>query len=211
MIVVVGYGMGNVGAIKNMLNRSGAETVVSADPAVIAAAQGLVLPGVGAFDNAMERIAQLGLIDPINDAVVRRRVPVLGVCLGMQLFARGSAEGRLPGFGWLPAVCERIVSPPDGRLKVPHMGWNRVEVHRPGQVAPDDPATSQYYFLHSYHVVCDDPSDVVATTPYGSPLVAMVERGNVIGVQFHPEKSHRFGFALMGKFAKVCQTWSDRA
>lgn len=210
MITVVGYGMGNVGAIQNMLKRSGADANVSADPAVIAAAHGLVLPGVGAFDNAMRRLGDLGLVELLNDAVVRRRVPILGVCLGMQLFARRSAEGELPGFGWIAAECQRIPGSADGRLKVPHMGWNRVDPVRAGHVAPDDPAESRFYFLHSYHVVCERQEDIVATTPYGGPLVAMVERDNVIGVQFHPEKSHRFGFELMGKFAKVCQAWSDR-
>lgn len=212
MIVIVGYGMGNVGALENMLKRTGHRATISDRPDVIAKADGLVLPGVGSFDNAMRRLQNLGLTDALNEAVVGRRVPILGVCLGMQLFTRGSEEGELPGFGWLEADTVRIQPALAGeRLRVPHMGWNGVDVVRPGDLAPDNPDATRFYYLHSYHVVCDRHEDVVATTPYGRPLIAMVEHENVLGVQFHPEKSHHFGFELMRKFGAVGQRCLDRA
>jgi glutamine amidotransferase len=205
MITIVGYGMGNVSAIQNMLFRCGAEANISSDPAVIAASSGLVLPGVGAFDNAMYRLRELSLIEILQETATQKRVPILGICLGMQLFARRSAEGVLPGFGWIDADCHRISQKQDARLKVPHMGWNSVSPLRKGLVLPDDAELSRFYFLHSYHVVCDHQADIVATTSYGESIVAMLERDNIIGVQFHPEKSHRFGFELMRKFTKICQ------
>lgn len=212
MIVVVGYGMGNVGALENMLRRNGASATISDRPDVIAKADGLVLPGVGSFDNAMRRLTQIGLIDVLNEAVIHRGVPILGVCLGMQLFTRRSEEGELPGFGWLQADTVRIRPVVAGeRVRVPHMGWNRVDVVRQGHLVPDNPDTARFYYLHSYEVVCDRDIDVVATAPYGGGLVSMVEHENVVGVQFHPEKSHRFGFELMRKFSALRHAWLDRA
>jgi glutamine amidotransferase len=204
MIVVVDYGMGNIGSIANMLRKVGAEARISADHAVIASAGKLILPGVGAFDQGMQNLAERGLIPLLQRKVVEEGVPVLGVCLGMQLLARTSEEGRCPGLGWLDAVAVRFRPlAGDTRLKVPHMGWNTIMVERPHPILSGLEDGARFYFVHSYHVVCRDPGSVLSRTSYGVDFVSAVARGNIVGVQFHPEKSHRFGMQVYRNFATV--------
>jgi imidazole glycerol-phosphate synthase subunit HisH len=203
MIVVVDYGMGNVGSMLNMLKKAGARAVLSSDPADIASADRLILPGVGAFDAGMRQLRDRGLVEPLQRKVVDQEAPILGVCLGMQLFTRGSEEGGEPGLGWVEATTVRFqFAEPANGLRIPHMGWNHLSPRRPHALTrslPDDP---RFYFVHSFHLRCQRPEDVVATTWHGYEFPSVIARGNVMGTQFHPEKSHKYGLALLKAFAE---------
>jgi len=203
VIVIVDHGMGNLGSVHNMLRKIGVEGVRSADPRVIAAAEKIVLAGIGAFDGAAGRLAELGLVDALNEAVMDRRVPTLGVCLGMQLMARSSEEGDEAGLGWLDADVRRFAFPAESRLPVPHMGWEEITLTRTSPLFPDLAEEPRFYFSHAYHLECNDPADVVATATYGYPFAAAIHRGNILGTQFHPEKSHVFGLALYRRFVQL--------
>lgn len=203
LIVIVDYGMGNLGSIRNMLRKIGAPSLVSSDPAEIEKADKLILPGVGSFDAGMRNLADRGLVAPLAEMVAARRTPILGICLGMQLMGKRSEEGVRPGLGWIDAEVIRFHPPPAaGRLKVPHMGWNTLEPRKDCLLFRGAGPELRFYFVHSYHVVCRDPSDVAATTPHGVDFVSAFQRGNLYGVQFHPEKSHRFGMALLRNFSE---------
>lgn len=203
MITVVDYGVGNVGAILNMLDYLGIEAQASGDGAQIAAARKLILPGVGAFDKAMLTLRERGLIPFLDKAVLDRRVPVLGVCLGMQLLGRRSEEGREAGLGYIDAESIKIKVPDTSDLKVPHIGWMEVVPTGHGKLFDAASSPERFYFDHSYHVVCANPSAMSATIPYGNQLCCAVEQDNIFGVQFHPEKSHRFGMRLLTSFGQT--------
>lgn len=203
MIAIIDHGMGNLGSVQNMLKRLGAPSVRTTDPVEIAAADRIVLAGIGGFDGAMERLEELGLVETLTEQALDRGKPVLGVCLGMQLMAHRSEEGRAGGLGWLDAECRQFEFPVERRLPVPHMGWEVVDPTRPSPLfvsAADEP---RFYFSHAYHVVCHDPTDVAATATYGEPFVAAIHRGNLLGTQFHPEKSHVFGMDLYRRFLAI--------
>ena len=200
MITVVDYGVGNIGAILNMLDYLGIDAQASGEPGVLERADQLILPGVGAFDKAMSTLRSRQLIDPLNRAVLERKVPLMGVCLGMQLLARGSEEGNEAGLGWINADVHRIRLPEGSPLKVPHIGWMEVQPMRPSALFEPGLAAERFYFDHSYHVICDRQENVSAVIDYGMPLCCAVQAGNVSGVQFHPEKSHRFGMRLLRAF-----------
>jgi glutamine amidotransferase len=202
-ITVVDYGVGNLGAIPNMLKRLGATAKITNDATEIRRARKLILPGVGAFDAAMANLNTLGLIDTLRE-VQQRDVPILGLCLGMQLLARSSEEGDLPGFGWIPARVVRFrLDSSDRSFHVPMMGWNYVQASRPNVLLADLGDDPRFYFAHSYHIECEDPSDVVGLTTYGYEFPSVVQRGNVMGAQFHPEKSHRFGMKFFENFLAI--------
>jgi imidazole glycerol-phosphate synthase subunit HisH len=199
-ITIVGYGVGNIGAIPNMLRRLGADASVTSDPDRIRKADKLILPGVGAFDAAMARLRELDLVD-VLDEQVRRGVPVLGVCLGMELLANGSDEGVLDGLGWVPGHVTRFGSDVvDAGLRIPHMGWNYVTPVTGLPLLRGFGHLSRFYFAHSYYFAPAATSDVAATTTYGFPFASVVHHDNVTGIQFHPEKSHRFGLQLFENF-----------
>lgn len=201
MIVIVDYGMGNVSSIANMLKRIGASTSLTADPTVISRAEKLILPGVGAFDSGMANLQRRGLLDVLYQKVVVERTPILGICLGMQLFSRCSEEGRLPGLGWIDAETVRIRPPVSSGLKVPHMGWNFTSMkHEDSILSGFTRDSSKFYFVHSYHVVCRDIGNVVASVSYGQEIAAIIRLNNIIGTQFHPEKSHKYGMLLLRNF-----------
>ena len=205
MIVVVSYGSGNVRSVVKMYERIGIPAVALADPEAVAAAERLVLPGVGSFDSAAAKLRESGLEEPLTDAVVRRGVPVLGVCLGMQLFARRSAEGSAAGLGWLDADVARLDDSGDNHtaLRLPHMGWAAVRPVTPNPLLPARSPLERFYFVHTYHVCCADPGDVLGVATYGVEFTAAVHRDNIWGVQFHPEKSHRFGMDVLRRFAEI--------
>ena len=203
LTVIVDYGMGNLASIENMLKKVGAAAVVSSDPKTIEAADKLILPGVGAFDAAVAKLEARGLRPVLQEQVVARGKPVLGLCLGMQLLGRKSEEGVQPGLGWLDAESVRFrVGPEERRWKVPHMGWNSVRVAAPHPLMAEMPADPRFYFVHSYHMVCADASLAVGMTHHAYEFASIVARGNVLGVQFHPEKSHAFGMRLMRNFVE---------
>ena len=203
MIAIVDFGMGNLGSIRNMLAKIGAESVITSDPSAIQAADKLILPGVGAFDRAMENLHRAGLVPVLNDKVISRKTPVLGICLGMQLLSRRSEEGSLPGLGWIDADTVRFPAEVDGtKLTVPHMGWNSITVTQPASLLGHLGDEPRFYFVHSYYVRCDREADVAATASHGITFHAAVARGNIVGTQFHPEKSHRFGLSLLRSFVE---------
>ncbi len=203
MITIVDYGMGNLGSIRNMLKKIGVDAEVSADARTIGAARKLILPGVGAFDAGMDNLERSGLIPVLNERVLQARVPTLGICLGMQLMTRSSDEGQRKGLGWVDAESLRF-RPTDAALKVPHMGWNRVMPVRASPLTDGLPDEPRFYFVHSYYVRCLNEADVLLTTPYGDAFHSAFQHANVAGVQFHPEKSHKFGMRLLRNFAERC-------
>jgi glutamine amidotransferase len=201
VIAIVDYDMGNVASVANMLKRVGvAAPVLTRDPDVLARADKLILPGVGAFDLGMRNLSSLGLIDPIKTAVSEKNVPMLGICLGMQLLTCSSEEGTERGLGWIQGSAKRFR--PTATLKVPHMGWNEVRATRDSELLLTG-SPSRYYFVHSYYVECDSEDSVLATTEYGHEFASIIARDNVFGVQFHPEKSHRYGMALLKSFVEL--------
>jgi glutamine amidotransferase len=201
MIAIVDCGIGNVGSVANMFRKIGVPAVVSGNPRVVAGAEKLVLPGVGAFDHGMTRLHASGLIPILERRVRHDATPILGICLGLQLLTRGSEEGSCPGLAWLPAstVRFRFGEEEQSHLRVPHMGWNTVYATR-ADGWPSLAGQPRFYFVHSYHLECDFPDDVLATARYGYEFAVAVRRENLAGVQFHPEKSHRFGMAVLRDF-----------
>lgn len=201
MISVVSYGVCNIGSILNMFRKIGVAAVEVTTPEEIRRAEKLILPGIGSYDNGMSALRQLDLVEPLRDRVVRDQIPILGICLGMQLFGMSSEEGSLDGLGLIDGWCIRFRSEIGSRYKVPHMGWNELHPCRGSPLLNGLRDYSRFYFVHSYHFVCRNSEDVLATANHGVEFTAMVQRGNVFGSQFHPEKSHRFGMKLLANFA----------
>jgi len=203
-IVVIDYGMGNLGSIYNMFKHIGVSSIITNDLNKISEADKLVLSGVGAFDNGMKNIVALGLQPLLNKKVLEDRTPILGICLGMQLFTKSSEEGTLPGLNWIDGETLRFnfTSNPQ-KLKVPHMGWNTVAPRTRDSLFKDMEEEICFYFVHSYHVVCQNEGDILATTPYGLDFVSAVHKANIWGTQFHPEKSHKYGMQLLKNFANL--------
>lgn len=202
MITIVDYGMGNIGSLVNMFKRIGINTRIGSDPKGIRKAEKLVLPGVGAFDAAMQRINDRpGLRQVLEDMVLNEQVPVLGVCLGMQLLTRSSEEGVLPGLGWIPGATARF--PRLNGLKVPHMGWNVAHLNTSSPLTANVSSEPRYYFVHSYYVQVDEPAHSLMRTHHGLDFDSAIGIKNIFGVQFHPEKSHRFGMQILKNFAAL--------
>lgn len=185
-----------------MIHHVGGEAEIVHAPEQLVSAQKLILPGVGAFDHGVMSLRQEGWIAPLEQAVLKNKMPVMGICLGMQLMTRGSEEGQEPGLGWINAQARRF-RPSDTRLKVPHMGWNEVSQPRSDELLPLVAMPRRFYFVHSYRVECEDPEDVLLQCNYGEIFVAAFRRENIWGFQFHPEKSHRFGMELFRHFLEV--------
>lgn len=197
-IAIPNLGIGNFASVIRMVEKVGGSARLVDEPSEIAAADKIVLAGVGAFDKGMSSLNSRGWADALREAVVHRRKPILGICLGMQLMCEESEEGTATGLGWISAKVKRFV-PPVPAVKVPHMGWNTVTVTRPGGLISAD-GEQRFYFVHSYFVECGDRADVVATARHGQTFDAAFSRANIHGVQFHPEKSHRFGMSVMRSF-----------
>jgi len=201
MITIVNYGMGNLGSIKNMFKHIGVPAVITSDLASIADADKLLLPGVGAFDSAMTRINDSGLREVLDRKALEEKIPILGICLGMQLLTNSSEEGKIPGLRWIPAATTRF--PTQSGLKVPHMGWNEVVQVRESVLTKDLPEESRFYFVHSYCVHVQNKEDSILKTTYGITFDAALQHDNIYGAQFHPEKSHKFGMQLLKNFARL--------
>lgn len=202
MIAILDYGIGNVGSILNMLKHIDVETMITHDPKAIETADKIILPGVGAFDSGMMKLSDSNLIDSIKNHVLQKNRPLLGICLGMQMLGRRSEEGVLPGLDLIPFDCIRFRIDSNS-LKIPHMGWDIVKTEHSDKVVENLIGLQRYYFVHSYHAVCDNPEDVLFSCYYGYEFPAAVKHGNVYGFQFHPEKSHKYGMALLKNFASL--------
>jgi glutamine amidotransferase len=197
MITIIDYGMGNIGSVSNMIRHVGGASTITGDPVGVAGADKLILPGVGHFDAGMAALRATGLDHAIK-AAVADGATLLGICLGMQLLLEGSEEGSAVGLGLVPGSARKFV--PNGRLHVPHMGWTPVRPVRSSRLFEPNTDEQRFYFVHSYYAQCSHHDDVAAISEYGQQFVSAYERGNVMGVQFHPEKSHKFGMALFRKF-----------
>jgi imidazole glycerol-phosphate synthase subunit HisH len=204
MLTIIDYGVGNLNSIKNILKKIGYRDVtISRDPEKIAKSEKLILPGVGHFDYGMRQLHASGLVDTLNQVVLEMKTPILGICLGAQLLTRGSEEGTEKGLGWIEADTVRFdTSKLDGFLKIPHMGWRDVAVTNNSALFNKMHDEPRFYFVHTYHIVCDHEKDVAVTANYGYQFVAGMEKGNIIGMQFHPEKSHKYGMKLLENFVK---------
>lgn len=204
MITIIDYGLGNVLAFANMYSRLNIAAKVARTTADFAGATKLILPGVGAFDHAMERLEQSGMRRTVEKLVREEHMPVLGICVGMQMLAQSSDEGKLSGLGWVAGKVKKfdLASMPPG-TNLPHMGWNDVKPMRQGGLFRHLEEDARFYFLHSYYFECADPNNALAVTDYGKEFHCAVRQDNVYGVQFHPEKSHHFGSQLLRNFAEL--------
>jgi len=201
LITIINYNTGNISSIKNILKKIGFESVITNDKKVITQATKLILPGVGHFDYGMQNLHNLGLVDVLNKKVMEEKVPILGICLGVQLFTKGSEEGTETGLGWIDGYTNAFdKSKLDSYLKVPHMGWADVQFKSSSKLFIGFTEKPRFYFVHSYHLACNNPADELVHCTHGYEFVAGVEHENIVGVQFHPEKSHRFGMKVMGNF-----------
>jgi glutamine amidotransferase len=204
MIAVIDYNMGNVASIENILKKIGCKVLITSEPSVLQKAEKIILPGVGAFDYGMKNLNNLGITDVLKEKVIRLKIPLLGICLGMQLLTEDSEEGVLPGLGFFKAHTKKIPSDWCGeKLKIPHMGWNYICPQEDSPVFKNSLEDMRFYFVHSYYVECDDQSEILATTEYGNAFASVIGRDNIYGVQFHPEKSHKFGMNLLKNFVEL--------
>lgn len=202
MIVIVDYGIGNIGSVLNMFKKIGVkEVVLSRREEDIENAHKLLLPGVGAFDIGMKTLESTGLIPVLQKKVIRDKIPIIGICLGMQLLTHRSDEGQQKGLGWIDAETVKF-QPAHPDMKIPHMGWNYVTEAK-SNVLLEGSEKKRFYFVHSYYVKCHREEDVLAWCDYGGNFACAVQKDNIWGVQFHPEKSHRFGMKLFENFAKI--------
>ncbi|CAN5668023.1 imidazole glycerol phosphate synthase subunit HisH [soil metagenome] len=200
MIAILDYGVGNLGSILNMIKKAGTKAVISSDEKLISQADKLILPGVGAFDNGMQHLIDSELIPILNKKVLEDKVPLLGICLGMQLMTNGSEEGNLKGLGWIDAEVIKFRFESGSKLKVPHMGWNLISNKKDSYLFDGMYKDPRFYFVHSYYVKNNNEENILAETHFGNDFTSAVINDNIIGTQFHPEKSHKFGLKLMQNF-----------
>lgn len=207
MLVIVDYKMGNLHSVKKKLDRLKIDAVISSDPTVILNATKLILPGVGHFGNAMKNLRELNLLDALNEAVLLKKTPILGICLGMQLMAKESresirrgGESGEQGLGWFDAEVVKFTFEDTLRFKVPHTGWNTISIEKDTPIMKDIPENSEFYFVHSYYMKAKDSNDVLNYTDYGTRFASAISKGNIYGFQYHPEKSHDVGMKLLENF-----------
>lgn len=203
MIAILDYGLGNLGSILNMFKKIGVDSVITSNHSEIESADRLVLPGVGSFEVGMQRLVESGLIGLLKKRTVIDRIPTLGICLGMQLLTNFSEEGGIEGLGFVDAEVFRF-APSNHLIKVPHMGWGAVKQNRDDPLLTDLPSLPRFYFVHSYYVCCKNSEDVLLTSDYDCEFHSAFRHDNIWGVQFHPEKSHKYGMKLLENFAIYC-------
>ncbi len=205
MIVIVDYGMGNLGSIFNMLRRVGCENMeISSDEKKILTSEKLILPGVGNFTQAMTNLNKLDLISVLHHKVIKEKVPIMGICLGMQLLFNTSEEGNCRGLGWVQGHVAKFDSKKSGsNFKIPHMGWNKINIKKNDPMIKNLSEESKFYFVHSYHAICKDRRDVLMTTDYMHDFHSGIASNNIYGFQFHPEKSHKYGYQIFKNFIKI--------
>lgn len=202
-IVIVDYGMGNLNSVKKTMDRLKVESVVSSEPKVIEAAQKIILPGIGHFAKAMTNLKKMNLLDALHEAVLIQKKPLLGICLGMQLFAKKSEEGDAEGLGWIDAEVVKFKVSDRFKFKVPQMGWNRIILNKKSELLKNIPDLSEFYFVHSYHIKLRNRADSLSETEFDYVFSSAVEKDNIFGVQFHPEKSHDVGLQLLKNFVDL--------
>lgn len=203
MMVIIDYGIGNLRSILNKLQRMDAKVVISSKVEDIEKAEKLILPGVGSFAAGMDNLERYDLVSILTKKVIEDKTPILGICLGMQLLTIRSEEGNAEGLGWIDAETKQFEFERNNiKLKIPHMGWNSIDIRRDSILLKDIPVNSTFYFVHSYHVCCNGANSVVATTNYGYDFTSVIEKENVFGTQFHPEKSHKNGVRLLKNFVE---------
>lgn len=203
-VSIIDYGAGNIGSIVNMIKKLGGTGKLVSSPAEILSAKKLVLPGVGHFDHGMKALRDSGMVEALHQAVLLNKTPILGICLGAQLMTRSSEEGTSPGLGWFDADVRHFRHLSNGEsLRVPHIGWNNVHQKNTSAVSVDLPENPRYYFVHSYFIQADHPEDVLFSTTYGGEFASGLHKENLYAVQFHPEKSHKYGLKLFENFLKI--------
>lgn len=204
MIAIIDLGIGNISSVANIVKKAGGEFCVCKDRKELSKCTKIIMPGVGAFDRGVSGLIKGDWIEALNESVLNERKKVLGICLGMQLMCHRSEEGQLEGLGWIDADVKRFnFSDIDATLKIPHMGWNSVKVENENDLLLIGDEEKRFYFVHSYHVVCHKAQDILSTTHYGRDFTSAFCHDNVYGVQFHPEKSHRFGVELIKRFIQL--------
>jgi len=203
MIYIVNYGLGNLNSIRNIIKKIGGDSKIIDDVNEVKDAKKLILPGIGAFDHGMKFLNEKGWIGALNEAVLERKVPVLGICLGMQLMCKGSEEGVLPGLGWFDADVKRFRIPHGSPFKIPHMGWNAVRIKKDNPLVENKQEEQRFYFVHSYHAVCNNKQDELLSAVHDYEFTAAISHENIYATQFHPEKSHRFGMDLLKHFIAI--------
>lgn len=204
MITIIDYNAGNIKSIQNMLRRIGVNANISSNSEEIEKAEKLILPGVGSFDYGMENLKSSGLINTLSQKVITEKTPILGICLGAQMLGNKSEEGRKKGLGWINMDVikfNKTALPND--LKIPHMNWNEIKIQKKSTLLSGLNNDSRFYFVHSYHMKPNNTDDVLTTSNYGYDFVSAVEKNNIYGVQFHPEKSHKYGMKLLENFSKL--------
>ena len=202
MITIIDYGMGNLGSVSNMFKKIRVVSKITSDLKEIKYAKKLLLPGVGSFDKAMQKIRNSGIKDVLDNKVILEKTPILGICLGMQLLTNSSEEGDEKGLGYINASAKKFIFN-DNKMKVPHMGWNIVKKSTPSLLTHDFEEESRFYFVHSYYVEVENQENSILKTKYGLEFDSAIQNKNVYGAQFHPEKSHKFGMKLFENFAKI--------
>lgn len=202
-MIIVDYGIGNLGSIMNMLRRIHIEAKISSDPAEIRSADRLIFPGMGSFDKAMSNLDKTGLRSALEESVLRKKIPILGICLGMQLLCKGSEEGKLPGLGWVEAKVQRFNFPSDSPLRIPHIGWNDLSLKKDSPLVAGLTPHDRFYFAHSYHVAEIPDEYTLAETSYGYTFPSIIQKGNILAIQCHPERSFMGGAKLLSNFSKV--------
>lgn len=204
MITIVDYGSGNIEAFKNIYKKLNIGCEVATTPEEILTAKKLVLPGVGAFDETMRILRDSGMVDALNKQVLENKVPVIGICVGMQILSKKSDEGELDGLGWIDAEVKKFdVSKLTQKPHLPHMGWNTFQTEKESPILGDLKPAKGFYFLHTYYFSCHNEADILASTVYGDRYTSAVNHENIFGVQFHPEKSHSNGVQLLKNFANL--------
>lgn len=203
MILIIDYGVGNVHSILNMFKKIGIDAKLSEHPNEVLSADKVILPGVGSFDYGMKQLKEAGYYDTVLKYAREVKKPLLGICLGMQMLGLSSEEGIEPGLGLIPFKNIKFKFE-DNKLKVPHMGWNLVKSHKPNEKFSENfNHDFRFYFVHSYYAICEDKSNILLSCDYGFEFAAAVQKENIYGVQFHPEKSHKFGMQLLKNFAEL--------
>ncbi len=205
MITIVDYGMGNLGSIQNMFKYIGIDATIQSDADKIKNASKILLPGVGSFDTAMKKINKSDLIEVLNEKALKEQVPILGICLGMQLLTNSSEEGDLQGLGWINAKTMSFKDRIDKKYRIPHMGWNIVNKSNESLLTDgfEEFEETRFYFVHSYFVKVEDEKNSILKTNYGLDFDSAIQKDNIYGAQFHPEKSHKFGMKLFENFARI--------